>query len=170
MSEVRLKQGTYSQYMSCTKLPNCLYFLDTGQVYKGDKLLTNIFLVDDLPSKEEGYKDSLYIDKNGKCAFFDGEDFYYVSRNFATEIIDGTSLFDNDGVTVGALKKYVRQKEQVRSFPTLYDFPLIGKDGCLYLDLSEKKLYIYSSLEGRYIPIRIDGSAIDVDLIDVNFN
>lgn len=170
MSEVRFKQGTYREYMDCEKNPSYLYFLDTGQLYKGDKLITNIFLVDEFPNTENAYKDSLYIDRDGKSAFFDGSDFYYISRNFATSIVDGTSLYDNDGVTVGAVKKYVKQKEQIKSFPTIYDFPLIGKDGCLYLEQKEHKLYIYTTEEGCYKPIRIDGSSIDADLIDVNFN
>ena len=170
MNEVKFKSGTYSQYMRCTKNPNNLYFLDTGQVYKGDKLITNTFLVDEFPDKEDGYKDSLYIDKDGKSAFFDGNDFYYISRKFATDIFDETSAYDNDATTVGAVKKYVKQHEQIKKYPTLYDFPLIGKSGVLYLDLSTRKLYMYSVDESRYFEIRISGSSIDADLIDVNFN
>ena len=170
MNEVRFKQGTYKQYMDCDKSPDCLYFLDTGQLFKGDKLITNIFLVDIFPESIFAYKDSLYIDRDGKSAFFDGENFYYISRDFATSILDDTSAYDDEGVTVGAVKKYVKQKEQIKSFPTIYDFPLIGKSGCLYLEQKEHKLYIYSVNESRYIPIRIDGSSIDVDIIDVNFN
>ncbi len=170
MSDVLFKRGTYQQYVSCYKDENCLYFLDNGQVYRGSQLVTNIYLVSDLPSTQDAFRNSLYIDKDGKSAFFDGEKFYPITRDFVTEIYDDTTFFDNRGATVGAIKKYVRSKEQIKIFPTLYDFPLIGQVGYIYMDQSKNKLYTYSIESSSYIPIRADGSALDIDLIDVNFD
>lgn len=169
MNEILFKRGTYQQYMSCFKDEDCLYFLDNGQLYRGTNLVTNIYLVTDLPNSQDAFKNSLYIDKDGKSAFFDGERFYPINRDFVTEIYDDTTAFDNNGATVGAIKKYVRSKEQIKIFPTLYDFPLIGKVGYIYMDASENKLYTYSMDSSSYVPIRISGSALDIDLIDVNF-
>lgn len=169
MGKVRFKRATYDRYMSCDKNPDYLYFLDTGQLYKGDRLITNIFLVDDFPAVQNAFKDALYINKSGKSAFYDGDAFYYITKEFVTDIDDETTYHDDDGATVGAIKRYVKRNKQVRKFSTIYDFPLIGNEEFIYIDNSTNRLYTYSLDSGSYIPIRIDGSSIDADVIDVNF-
>lgn len=169
MHEITFREGKYSEYLICDKDPDTLYFLDNGKLFKGSILVTDIYLVEELPEVSDACKDSLYIVKSsGGASYFDGTRYYDLASQLVGEIRDDTQEYDNNGATIGAIKSYVSNHKQINEYDSFYEFPAVGEDGKFYLDRTESKLYVYSDDSGSYVPIKFD--LPDIDLIDVNFN
>ena len=89
MANVNFKQGSAANFLAlATKDVNTLYFLDNGQLYKGDMLLSNnVVLIpegDDYPTT--GVLNTIYAKASGECAFWNGSGYTLISRSVMTEL------------------------------------------------------------------------------------
>ena len=89
MNNVDFYSVTPNQYSSLeTKDNNALYFLNNGEIYKGETLLSNNVKIvadgEDYP--ETGENNKLYAKLNGESAFWNGSSYTLISRSIIAEL------------------------------------------------------------------------------------
>lgn len=141
---------TYDEYITLKEEEKidsfALYFLDNGQIYKGDKIISNVRLVYGTP--EKGDIDTVYINKStGAISFFNGSHF----QDIFTPVDEITKDTNNEIPTASAVKKYVNEECTVYSYESLGDFPVIGKENAIYISKATNKTYRYSSESCYYV-------------------
>lgn len=89
MANVKFIQGSAANFLAlATKDMNTLYFLDNGQLYKGDMLLSNnvILIPDGSDYPAIGVTNTVYAKASGECAFWNGTNYTLISRSVMTEL------------------------------------------------------------------------------------
>lgn len=89
MANVNFIQGSAANFLAlATKDTNTLYFLDNGQLYKGDMLLSNnvVLIPDGSDYPVTGVSNTVYAKASGECAFWNGTSYTLISRSVMTEL------------------------------------------------------------------------------------
>ena len=89
MANVNFIQGSAANFLAlATKDTNTLYFLDNGQLYKGDMLLSNnvVLIPDGNDYPVTGVSNTVYAKASGECAFWNGTSYTLISRSVMTEL------------------------------------------------------------------------------------
>ena len=89
MADVEFYSTTTANYLALeTKNNSALYFLDNGQLYKGDMLLSNncVLIEDGSDYPATGVTNTFYAKSTGECAYWDGNKYVLISRSVMTEL------------------------------------------------------------------------------------
>ena len=89
MNNVDFYSVTPNQYSSLeTKDNNALYFLNNGEIYKGETLLSNNveIIPDDEDYPETGENNKLYAKLNGESAFWNGSSYTLISHSILLQL------------------------------------------------------------------------------------
>ena len=89
MADVEFYSTTMANYLALEeKNTNALYFLDNGQLYKGDMLLSNnVVLIDsDSDYPTVGVINTFYAKTTGECAYWDGNKYVLISKSVMSEL------------------------------------------------------------------------------------
>ena len=119
MADVLFKSGTYAQYVGLTtKNDNTIYFIDNGQIYKGETSYTDqIVVVSALPNTLASGK--VYVNATDKSVtYYDGTTSTVVVP--ATVGTIGDSTPDTDLANVKAIKDFVAT--EIAKIPTAKDY------------------------------------------------
>lgn len=166
MALVKFFDTTSEKYNALeAKDTNALYFLENGQLYKGDVLVTNVQLVSAFPLI--GIKNTLYINASTEqLKYYDGSKYVNLSRPFVTEINEEST--DGQIPTAAAVRNYVDSKTgETLVFSTYIEFPVSGNENTLYIDESANKTYRYSAESGSYYVV--GSNYEDIKIINGDF-
>ena len=137
MADVLFKSGTYAQYVGLTaKDNNTIYFIDNGQIYKGETSYTDqIVVVSALPNTLVAGK--VYINTTDKSVtYYDGTTSTVVVP--ATVGTIGDSTPDTDLANVKAIKDFVAA--EIAKIPAQVDYTVIVDDSKT-VGNGQKKIY-----------------------------
>lgn len=125
MADVLFKSGTYAQYVGLTtKNDNTIYFIDNGQIYKGETSYTDqIVVVSALPSTLVAGK--IYVNTTDKSVtYYDGTTSTVVVPATVATIGDATP--DTDLANVKAIKDFVAA--EIAKIPAQIDYTVTITD------------------------------------------
>ena len=125
MADVLFKSGTYAQYVGLvTKDNNTIYFIDNGQIYKGETSYTDqIVVVSALPSTLAAGK--VYVNTTDKSVtYYDGTTSTVVIPATVGSIGDSTP--DTDLANVKAIKDFVAA--EIAKIPAQVDYTVTITD------------------------------------------
>ena len=125
MADVLFKSGTYAQYVGLTaKNDNTIYFIDNGQIYKGETSYTNqIVVVSALPNTLVAGK--VYVNTTDKSVtYYDGTTSTVVVPETVGTIGDATP--DADLANVKAIKDFVAA--EIAKIPAQVDYTVTITD------------------------------------------
>ena len=125
MADVLFKSGTYAQYVGLTtKNDNTIYFIDNGQIYKGETSYTDqIVVVSALPSTLVAGK--VYVNTTDKSVtYYDGTTSTVVIPETVGSIGDSTP--DTDLANVKAIKDFVAA--EIAKIPAAVDYTVTITD------------------------------------------
>ena len=137
MANVSFKTGTYSQYSAlAVKSDDTLYFLDNGQLFKGEVSYSDqIAVVSALPDTLVAGK--VYVNTTDKSVtYYDGTTSTVVVP--ATVGTIGDSTPDTDLANVKAIKDFVAA--EIAKIPAQTDYTVIVDDSKIVVD-GQKKIY-----------------------------
>lgn len=89
MGNVNFIQGSAANFLAlANKDANTLYFLDNGQLYKGDMLLSNnvVLIPEGGNYPTTGVSNTVYAKASGECAFWNGTSYTLISHSVMTEL------------------------------------------------------------------------------------
>ena len=125
MADVLFKSGTYAQYVGlAAKNDNTIYFIDNGQIYKGETSYTDqIVVVSALPSTLIAGK--VYVNTTDKSVtYYDGTTSTVVIPETVGSIGDSTP--DTDLANVKAIKDFVAA--EIAKIPAAVDYTVTITD------------------------------------------
>ena len=125
MADVLFKSGTYAQYVGLTaKNDNTIYFIDNGQIYKGETSYTDqIVVVSALPNTLVAGK--VYVNTTDKSVtYYDGTTSTVVVPETVGTIGDATP--DTDLANVKAIKDFVAA--EIAKIPAQVDYTVTITD------------------------------------------
>ena len=125
MADVLFKSGTYAQYVGLTtKSDDTIYFIDNGQIYKGETSYTDqIVVVSALPSTLTAGK--VYVNTTDKSVtYYDGTTSTVVIPETVGSIGDATP--DTDLANVKAIKDFVAA--EIAKIPAQVDYTVTITD------------------------------------------
>lgn len=125
MADVLFKSGTYAQYAGlAVKNDNTIYFIDNGQIYKGETSYTDqIVVVSALPSTLTAGK--VYVNTTDKSVtYYDGTTSTVVIPETVGTIGDATP--DTDLANVKAIKDFVAA--EIAKIPAAVDYTVTITD------------------------------------------
>lgn len=125
MANVKFLTGTYAQYKGLTaKDANTIYFIDNGQIYKGESSYTDqVIVTDSLPSTMVAGK--IYINTTDKSVtYFDGTNSTSIVPEIVTSIEDSTTA--DSLANVKAIKDFV--KAEIAKIPAAIDYTVTITD------------------------------------------
>lgn len=125
MANVKFLTGTYAQYKGLTaKDANTIYFIDNGQIYKGESSYTDqVIVTDSLPSTMVAGK--IYINTTDKSVtYFDGTNSTSIVPEIVTSIEDSTTA--DSLANVKAIKDFV--KAEIAKIPAAIDYTVTIAD------------------------------------------
>ena len=125
MADVLFKSGTYAQYVGLTtKNDNTIYFIDNGQIYKGETSYTDqIVVVSALPSTLVAGK--VYVNTTDKSVtYYDGTTSTVVIPETVGSIGDATP--DTNLANVKAIKDFVAA--EIAKIPAQVDYTVTITD------------------------------------------
>ena len=137
MADVLFKSGTYAQYVGLTtKNDNTIYFIDNGQIYKGETSYTDqIVVVSALPSTLVAGK--VYVNTTDKSVtYYDGATSTVVIPETVGTIGDATP--GTDLANVKAIKDFVAA--EIAKIPAQTDYTVIVDDSKTVVN-GQKKIY-----------------------------
>lgn len=137
MANVLFKSGTYAQYVGlAAKDDNTIYFIDNGQIYKGETSYTDqIVVVSALPNTLVAGK--VYVNTTDKSVtYYDGTTSTVVVP--ATVGTIGDSTPDTDLANVKAIKDFVAA--EIAKIPAQVDYTVIVDDSKT-VGNGQKKIY-----------------------------
>ena len=137
MANVKFLSGSYAQYSSlAVKDPNTLYFVDGGQLFKGDVSYTDqIVIVSALPDTLVAGK--VYVNTTDKSVtYYDGTSSTVVVPATVGTIGDATP--DTDLANVKAIKDFVAA--EIAKIPAQVDYTVIVDDSKTVAN-GQKKIY-----------------------------
>ena len=137
MADVLFKSGTYAQYIGlAAKDDNTIYFIDNGQIYKGETSYTDqIVVVSALPDTLTAGK--IYVNTTDKSVtYYDGATSTVVVP--ATVGTIGDSTPDTDLANVKAIKDFVAA--EIAKIPAQVDYTVIVDDSKT-VGNGQKKIY-----------------------------
>ena len=137
MADVLFKSGTYAQYVGlAAKDDNTIYFIDNGQIYKGETSYTDqIVVVSALPNTLVAGK--VYVNTTDKSVtYYDGTTSTVVVP--ATVGTIGDSTPDTDLANVKAIKDFVAA--EIAKIPAQVDYTVIVDDSKT-VGNGQKKIY-----------------------------
>ena len=137
MADVLFKSGTYAQYVGlAAKNDNTIYFIDNGQIYKGETSYTDqIVVVSALPNTLVAGK--VYVNTTDKSVtYYDGTTSTVVVP--ATVGTIGDSTPDTDLANVKAIKDFVAA--EIAKIPAQVDYTVIVDDSKT-VGNGQKKIY-----------------------------
>lgn len=137
MADVLFKSGTYAQYVGlAVKNDNTIYFIDNGQIYKGETSYTDqIVVVSALPNTLVAGK--VYVNTTDKSVtYYDGTTSTVVVPETVGTIGDATP--DTDLANVKAIKAFVAA--EIAKIPAQTDYTVIVDDSKTVVN-GQKKIY-----------------------------
>ena len=137
MADVLFKSGTYAEYIGlAAKDDNTIYFIDNGQIYKGETSYTDqIVVVSALPDTLVSGK--VYVNTTDKSVtYYDGTTSTVVVP--ATVGTIGDSTPDTDLANVKAIKDFVAA--EIAKIPAQTDYTVIVDDSKTVVN-GQKKIY-----------------------------
>lgn len=137
MADVLFKSGTYAQYVGlAAKNDNTIYFIDNGQIYKGETSYTDqIVVVSALPNTLVAGK--VYVNTTDKSVtYYDGTTSTVVIPETVGTIGDSTP--DTDLANVKAIKDFVAA--EIAKIPAQVDYTVIVDDSKT-VGNGQKKIY-----------------------------
>ena len=137
MADVLFKSGTYAQYVGlAAKDDNTIYFIDNGQIYKGETSYTDqIVVVSALPNTLVAGK--VYVNTTNKSVtYYDGTTSTVVIPETVGSIDDATP--DTDLANVKAIKDFVAA--EIAKIPAQTDYTVIVDDSKTVVN-GQKKIY-----------------------------
>lgn len=137
MANVKFLTGTYAQYKGlAAKDANTIYFIDNGQIYKGETSYTNqIEVVDNLPVTMVAGK--VYVNTTDKSVtYYDGAASTVIAPETVATIGDSTA--DTALASVKAIKDFVAA--ELAKIPAAVDYTVIVDDSKIVAD-GQKKIY-----------------------------
>ena len=137
MASVKFLTGSYAQYVSLTqKSDDTIYFIDNGQIYKGETSYTDqIVVVSALPQTLVAGK--VYVNTTDKSVtYYDGTTSTVVIPETIGSIGDATP--DTDLANVKAIKDFVAA--EIAKIPAQTDYTVIVDDSKTVIN-GQKKIY-----------------------------
>ena len=137
MADVLFKSGTYAQYVGLTtKNDNTIYFIDNGQIYKGETSYTDqIVVVSALPNTLTAGK--VYVNTTDKSVtYYDGTTSTVVIPETVGTI--GGATPDTNLANVKAIKDFVAA--EIAKIPAQTDYTVIVDDSKTVVN-GQKKIY-----------------------------